>query len=76
VGKLLEDSCRSKYVKIRSSKCKFEQCSGVCVGKQKFCFFQVKRYEHIVGVGARKARGEQSDFVEFAWNLVEASKDD
>jgi len=53
-------------VKIRSSKCKFEQCSGVCVGKQKFCFFQVKRYEHIVGVGARKARGEQSDFVEFA----------
>jgi len=26
--------------------------------------FQVKRYERIVG--ARKARGEQSDFVEFA----------
>jgi len=33
------------------------------VGKWKFCFFLVKRYERIVG--ARKAR-EQSDFVEFA----------
>jgi len=36
--------------------------------------FQVKRYERIVGT--RKARGEQSDFVEFAGTLVEASKED
>jgi len=36
---LLEDSWRSKYVKIWSSRSKFEQCSGVCVGKWEFCFF-------------------------------------
>jgi len=68
VGKLLEDSCRRKYAKLWSSKStfeaqscsNFEQCSNVCVGRQKFCFF----YERIVGV--RKVRGEQSDFVESA----------
>jgi len=30
----------SKYVKIWSSRSKFKQCSGVCVGKWKFCFFR------------------------------------
>jgi len=33
-------------------------------GQAKILFFQVKPFERIVG--ARKARGEQSDFVEFA----------
>jgi len=39
VGKLLEDSFRSKHMKIRSSRSKFEHCSNVCVGKRGFCFF-------------------------------------
>jgi len=56
-------ACKSKHVKIQSFRSKFEQCSGVCVGKQEFVF-QVKCYEHIVG--ARKAHGEQLYFVESA----------
>jgi len=70
---VLKDSCRSKYVKI-SSRSKFEQCSGLLRGQAEILFFQVKRYECIVGI--RKACGEQSDFVEFAWNLVEPPKED
>jgi len=47
--------------------------SSVCVGKQEF-FRRVKHCEH--RDGARKPSGKQSDFIESAWNLVEAFKKD
>jgi len=37
---VLEDSCRSKHMKIWSSRSEFEQCSSFCVGKSELCFFR------------------------------------
>jgi len=38
VGKLLEDSCKSKHMKIHTSKIKFERCSGVVQANKYFVF--------------------------------------
>ena len=59
---ILEDSCKSKHKKIQNSSSKFEQCSGVCIGKQEFCFFGSNAVMWMHSWGVRKPHGKQFGF--------------
>ena len=58
-------------MKIQSSMRKFDSVA-VFVWPKEILVFQVKHHEHIVG--PRKVDSEQSDIIESASNLIEASR--